>query len=93
MKKLFYLLIILSVSLSLNAAPQIQIPETTFNFGKAPQRAVVSHVFWIKSVGTDTLVIKKVIPGCGCTKAPLKDSVLAPGDSTSLEIILATTIS
>lgn len=90
MKKILHLLIILSVSVSVYAGPQIEILEPSFNFGKAPQRAAVSHTFWIKSIGTDTLRILKVIPGCGCTKAPLQDSVLAPGDSTSLEIIFET---
>lgn len=90
MKKLLYVIIILSASISLSAQPQIEIKESSFNFGKVAQRTAVSHTFWIKSVGTETLVIEQVIPGCGCTKAPLKDSVLAPGDSTSLEIIFST---
>ena len=90
MKRLFFLIILSSIAVSLSAAPQIQIDNAAFNFGKAPQRTAISHTFWIKSVGTDTLKITKVVPGCGCTKAPLKDSVLAPGDSTSLEIIFST---
>ncbi|MEA3297871.1 MAG: DUF1573 domain-containing protein [candidate division Zixibacteria bacterium] len=72
------------------ARPMISIPEHTFDFGRVAQHAVVSHRFLIKSVGEDTLRITKVIPGCGCTKAPLKDSVLAPGDSTTLEILFST---
>ena len=90
MKKLIFVLCLLLLSISAFAAPGIELSESSFNFGKAPQKAEVSHTFWIKSTGTDTLVIEKVIPGCGCTKAPLKDSVLAPGDSTSLEIIFET---
>ncbi len=90
MKNVIYLVIILSLSVSLCAAPQVQLSETSFNFGKAPQRTAVSHTFWIKSTGSDTLRIEKVVPGCGCTKTPLLDSVLAPGDSTSLEIIFST---
>jgi hypothetical protein len=31
-----------------------------------------------------------VIPGCGCTKAPLKKSELIPGETTELEIIFST---
>ena len=30
------------------------------------------------------------MPGCGCTKAPLEKSEIAPGDSTRLEIIFST---
>lgn len=90
MKKIFIVCILLVATSSVFAQPKIQINETSFNFGKCPQHAEVSHTFWLKSVGTENLVITEVVPGCGCTKAPLKDSVLAPGDSTSLEIIFST---
>lgn len=72
------------------AGPRIAIDDNIFVFGKVPRHATVSHSFWIKSVGDDTLRINKVVPGCGCTQAPLADSVLAPGDSTMLEIIFST---
>ena len=75
-----------SAASGLMAGPKLYIPESTFNFGKVPQRATVSHTFWLISNGDDTLRITKVVPGCGCTKAPLMDSVLAPGDSTSISI-------
>ena len=79
-------MIIISAASSLVAGPKLYIPESTFNFGKVPQRATVSHTFWLISDGDDTLRITKVVPGCGCTKAPLLDSVLAPGDSTAISI-------
>ena len=45
------------------AAPRLVIPETTFNFGYAPQNAKITHEFWLKSSGDDTLKILKVTPG------------------------------
>lgn len=45
------------------AVPKMVIPNDTFNFGFAPQSAKVSHVFWLKSVGDDTLKILDVKPG------------------------------
>lgn len=86
----FSALVTVTAVLSSAAEPQIEIPDAEFDFGRVCQHASVAHTFWIKSVGDDTLRITKVIPGCGCTKAPLEDSVLAPGDSTSLEIIFST---
>lgn len=73
-----------------DSGPAVQIPDPTFDFGKVCQGARVAHTFWIKSVGDDTLRITKVVPGCGCTKAPLRDSVVAPGDSTELDIFFST---
>ena len=43
--------------------PKVHFSETSWNFGKIPTNSGVSHVFWIKNVGTDTLKILKVRPG------------------------------
>ena len=83
-------IISLCLSLSLSAAPMMTLSETSFDFGYAPQNSKISHVFWLKSVGDDSLRILNVKPGCGCTKAPLEKSILAPGDSTRLEVIFST---
>lgn len=90
--RLFTIIVVLSfvVVSTVVSAPNISLSETNFNFGKVPQHTTVNHTFWIKSTGTDTLVITKIVPGCGCTKMPLADSVLAPGDSTQLEILFST---
>ena len=82
--------VLLCVVASVSAGPQIEINNGTFNFGRVAQRATISHTFWIKSTGDQDLNITKVVPGCGCTKAPLQDSVLAPGDSTRLDIFFST---
>lgn len=42
---------------------QLTIDEPEFVFGYAPQHSKVSHVFWLKSTGDDTLRILSVRPG------------------------------
>ena len=74
----------------LNAAPLLATDQLEFDFGYAPQNSKVCRIFELRNDGDDTLRITKVIPGCGCTKTPLKDSVLAPGERTELEIIFST---
>ncbi len=69
------------------AVPRMNISESTFNFGYVPQNSQITHAFWLKSTGEDTLHIVKVTPGCGCTKTPLDKDALAVGDSAKLEII------
>lgn len=71
-------------------APGVAIKNDTFNFGKVLQNTTLTHAYWIKSTGNDTLRITEVVPGCGCTQMPLRDSTLAPGDSTRLDIIFTT---
>lgn len=85
------LVLFLSLSVStLQAQPAISIPAAEFDFGHTIQHAKVCHRFMIYSTGTDTLRIEKVVLDCGCTKAPLEDSVLAPGDSTWLDLFFST---
>ena len=82
--------LIAAIPASTIAGPAVRIPHDTFNFGKVIQNATTTHSFWVKSVGDDTLRILEVVPGCGCTQIPLRDSVLGPGDSTRLDIIFST---
>lgn len=43
--------------------PKISLSETFWNFGRTPQHSSVSHIFWIKNIGGDTLRIIKVKSG------------------------------
>jgi len=45
------------------ALPKMFLPQEEFDFGFVPQGAKITHVFWIKSVGEDTLKILNVKPG------------------------------
>ncbi|MEE9441842.1 MAG: hypothetical protein V3V99_04170 [candidate division Zixibacteria bacterium] len=60
-----FLTILLTVFISsqIIAVPKMFLPETSFDFGFVPQNCKVSHVFWIKSVGDDSLKILNVKPG------------------------------
>lgn len=45
------------------AAPAIQVPETSYDFGAVQQGKVIEHNFMIKNTGKGTLQIKQVRPG------------------------------
>jgi hypothetical protein len=66
------------------------VDQPEFDFGYVPRDARISHVFWLKSVGDGVVRITKVLPGCGCTKAPVDKTELAAGDSTRLEVTFNT---
>jgi len=51
------------LAVSSQAAPRLKIDAGEFNFGYVPQNSKISHVFWLKSAGDDTLKILKVVPG------------------------------
>jgi hypothetical protein len=98
MKKIIYLIpvLLLVIYFSLSSGekkpvkgPKLFLPEKEWDFGYIPQNSTVSHFFKIKNIGDDTLLIIKVRPGCACTYAPLKKNLLAPEESTSLEVIFS----
>lgn len=68
------------------AAPKLKIDSTHFDFGYTPEGLPVVHKYRAYNVGTDTLKINRVRPSCGCTSVPLTKKILAPGDSTDLEL-------
>jgi len=43
--------------------PQLTVSMDSFDFGRVPQGASISHVFWLKNTGGDTLKIADVKPG------------------------------
>ena len=45
------------------ALPKMFISHDSFEFGYVPQNSKISHIFWIKSVGEDSLKILSVKPG------------------------------
>jgi len=83
------IVLVVAAVLTATAGPAVKIENPEFDFGKAPQHADLSHTYVISNTGDDTLRITKIVPGCGCTKIPLADSTLAPGDSAMLTIKFA----
>jgi hypothetical protein len=45
----------LTCSLSQAGTPKIDFSERIWDFGRVPQNTTVSHIFWIKNGGSDTL--------------------------------------
>lgn len=57
------LIMIFLLSSMAMALPKMFLPQEEFSFGFVPQNSKISHVFWIKSVGEDSLIIISVKPG------------------------------
>ena len=43
--------------------PQVTASMEQFDFGRVVQGASISHIFWLKNVGGDTLKITDIKPG------------------------------
>lgn len=56
-------LILLLLPVATMAGPKILMPETRWDYGDVPQNSTLSHAYWIKNIGDDTLKIVNVKPG------------------------------
>jgi hypothetical protein len=72
------------------AGPQLSLPEIHWDYGNVPQNSVLTHGYWLRNNGDDTLRILNVKPGCGCTSGTIQKNALGPGDSTVVELIFGT---
>lgn len=63
------------------AEPLLVAPAPRFDFGITPQDATLTHHFWLKSIGEDTVRIGDVKTGCSCAISDLDTKVVPPGDS------------
>jgi hypothetical protein len=66
---------------------RIFLPDTRWDFGYVPKGGAVTHIFKVKNIGEDTLIIVRVRPGCACTTVPLSNNRLAPNETANLEVI------
>lgn len=74
-------LIVMALCISVDAQPELEIPDADFNFGLVPRASTAVHWFWFKSIGTDTVRINRIKTGCSCATMPLEKDWIAPGDS------------
>lgn len=70
-----------------SGGPRLKADAEVFDFGYVPQNAIVAHTYWLRNTGTDRVEITKLQPNCGCTTAPLTDSLVEVGDSVPVEIL------
>ena len=69
-----------------SAGPKIQFAEMVYDFGKVSSGELVKHTFVFTNIGTATLEIKDVRPGCGCTTAGTWDKQVEPGKTGSIPL-------
>ena len=68
------------------AGPKIQFADIIYDFGKVNSGTVVKHDFTFTNIGTATLEILDVRPGCGCTTAGTWDKQIEPGKTGSIPL-------
>lgn len=72
------------------SAPNIEMRERSYDFGKIKPGEKVEHDFVFKNTGESDLVIRKVRSTCGCTVVKPDKEVIKPGEESSVKAIFST---
>ncbi|HCX99338.1 MAG TPA: hypothetical protein DG754_04280 [Bacteroidales bacterium] len=65
----------------------IEFIEDFVDLGTISHGEVVSYTFSFSNRGNAALVIKDLIPDCGCTDVQLSKKVITPGEKATVEVI------
>src|SRR5215831_12803038 len=65
---------------------KIQFEMPNYDFGKSKAGDPVKYTFVFTNIGTETLEIKNVRPGCGCTTAGEWTKKVEPGKTGTIPI-------
>jgi len=66
---------------------RISFSEVMWDFGYVPKTGKVVHIYEVRNIGEDTLIIAKVRTTCGCTTTPLSKERIAPDEATDMKVV------
>jgi hypothetical protein len=71
--------------------PRLVPDRLSHDFGQLAPGTRATHRFLLRNAGGAPLTIAKVVPSCGCTSSVVGKTLLAPGESTALDVTFDTT--
>jgi len=96
MKRIFLFLICLSFVIQgcharksgpMELGDPVKITDSySWDFGQKPEGEILKHTFTLKNRSRQALTILDIDTSCGCTISEVKDKVLLPSQSTSIEV-------
>lgn len=86
MKKIATIVLILLISISVNAQAKISFKSDTIDYGQIEKGGDGLRVFEFTNSGNEPLIISDVKSTCGCTVPKKPEGPIAPGAKSSIEI-------
>ena len=68
------------------AIPEIEMLETSFDFGEMQQGESVTHDFVLKNIGDADLIISAAKGSCGCTVPEWPKAPIAQGEEATIKV-------
>lgn len=84
MKKLVALALFLLLPVIALAKPALKFKSATFEFGEVSSGKILDIAFEFENSGDEALLIKNVVPSCGCTTAALDKKEYKPGEKGTI---------
>ncbi|MBN2226637.1 MAG: DUF1573 domain-containing protein [candidate division Zixibacteria bacterium] len=84
---MYCLAMLVLVATAAMADAKIEIDNDTVEFGLVPQRAHFVHVFKIRSIGDEPLIIHEVETFSDCLTVTVGKHTIPPGDSTFIHVV------
>jgi len=71
--------------------PKLLVSEEKWDFGKVTRGEKPTHIFTIKNVGEENLIIEGLKESCPCIEASISNSIIQPGESAEIKVSYDTT--
>ena len=84
MKKSIFGLLVFLAALQIIARPTIKFKSIMVDFGAVESGQIAEINFEFENAGSDLLIIKNVVPSCGCTAAALVKKEYQPGEKGTI---------
>jgi hypothetical protein len=86
MKRLFILILVPLLTVTLAASAKITFEKTELDFGELESGKVVDMEYKFKNNGDDTLIIKNISSSCGCTVTKVEKKEYKPGEEGTIPV-------
>jgi len=71
--------------------PKLLVSEEEWDFGKVKQGEKPTHIFTIKNVGEENLIIEGLKESCECIEVSISTTLIQPEESTEIKVSYDTT--
>jgi hypothetical protein len=86
MKRLFIMILVSLLAVTLAASAKITFEKTELEFGDLDSGKVADLEFKFKNTGDETLIIKNISSSCGCTVTKVDKKEYKPGEEGTIPV-------
>lgn len=86
MKRLFIMILVPLLTVTLAATAKITFEKTELDFGELESGKVVDLEYKFKNTGDETLIIKNISSSCGCTVTKVEKKEYQPGEEGTIPV-------